>query len=134
MIARSADARLLLWRRAQACAVFVAVVLHTLGGQPAGAAQAVSLSNPFNDDLLKLSPEDRAAKLAAYLGFWCIGSKPFLMGVTQSGPAMGYAYWSLECAGANSYVIQISPNGKGAAMECRILKENGDGRECYKTF
>jgi hypothetical protein len=90
--------------------------------------------NLYNEELLKLSPDERAAKLAAYLGFWCVGAKPFLMGVTKNGPSTGYAYWSLECVGAKSYAIQITPDGKGDAIECEALKSAGQGRECYKTF
>jgi len=100
----------------------------------APAATAALPYNFYNEELLKLTPEERAAKLAAYLGFWCIGSKPFLMGVTKSGPSAGFAYWSLECVGTNSYAIQIAPDGKGDAIECKALKTNGGGRECYKTF
>ena len=81
-----------------------------------------------------MPPADQAAKLAAHLGLGCIGIKPFFMGVTKTGQAKGYAYWSVTCAGANSYMIQISPNGQGAAVDCRMLKEQGEGRECYKTF
>jgi hypothetical protein len=82
----------------------------------------------------RLPPADQAAKLASHLGLGCIGIKPFFMGVTKTGQAKGYAYWSVTCAGANSYMIQISPNGQGAAVDCRMLKEQGEGRECYKTF
>ncbi|HVH79478.1 MAG TPA: hypothetical protein VM782_08825 [Stellaceae bacterium] len=90
--------------------------------------------NRFNDELMKLPPEQRAAKLAEHLGLWCIGTNPFFMGVTKSGQAKGYAYWSLTCAGSGSYMIQITPDGKGAALDCRVLKQQGEGRECYKTF
>ena len=83
---------------------------------------------------MKLAPQERAAKLADHLGVWCIGTKPFYMGMTKEGAAKGYAYWSLTCAGADSYVIQISPDGKGAATDCKTLKKGGEGRECYKTF
>ena len=104
-------------------------------GMPAAAgAQAPILENKYNDELLKLSPEERATKLAAYLGFFCVGTKPFYMGMTKAGPARGYAYWSLECAGARSYAIQIAPSGKGEAIDCNELKAAGQGRECYKTF
>jgi hypothetical protein len=54
--------------------------------------------------------------------------------VTKTGKAKGYAYWSVTCAGANSYMIQISPEGQGAAVDCQMLKTQGEGRECYKTF
>jgi hypothetical protein len=56
------------------------------------------------------------------------------MGVTQTGAARGYAYWSIECAGGDSYAIQIDLDGGGAATDCRALKATGSGRECFKKF
>ena len=81
-----------------------------------------------------MKPEARAAKLAGFVGPTCIGTDPFLMGVTKSGRAKGYAYWSLKCAGAQSYMIQLTPAGMAAAVDCQTLKQNGEGRECFKTF
>ena len=94
----------------------------------------ITADNPYNDELLKLSPQEQAAKLAAHLGLWCIGTRPFLMGVTKSGPAKGYAYWNVECAGGRSFMVQITPDGLGAAVDCATLKANGEGRECYRAF
>jgi hypothetical protein len=31
-------------------------------------------------------------------------------------------------------MIQLTPDGTGEAIDCQTLKENGLGRECYKTF
>jgi hypothetical protein len=90
--------------------------------------------NRANDELLRLPPQERAAKLADHLGVWCIGTNPFFMGMTKEGRAKGYAYWSVTCAGGASYMIQITPGGRGAAVDCRTLKQGGEGRECYKTF
>jgi len=109
-----------------------AALCYILAGVPVAVAQTTD--NQYNDELLKLSPPEQAAKLAAHLGLWCIGTRPFLMGVTKTGPAKGYAYWNVECAGGQSYMIQIAPDGRGAAVDCRTLKENGEGRECYKAF
>jgi hypothetical protein len=106
----------------------------TTAAAPAPAPAAALPYNLYNEQLLKLTPDERAAKLAAYLGFWCVGSRPFLMGVTKNGPSAGFAYWSLECVGSKSYAIQIAPDGKGDAVECDALKNSGQGRECYKTF
>jgi hypothetical protein len=105
---------------------------YAFAGSPVAVAQTTD--NQYNDELLKLSPQEQAAKLAAHLGLWCIGTRPFLMGVTKTGPAKGYAYWSVECAGGQSFMIQITPGGLGAAVDCATLKENGEGRECYKAF
>jgi hypothetical protein len=90
--------------------------------------------NKYSDELLKLPPPEQAAKLAGHLGLWCVGTKPFYMGETKSGPGKGYAYWSITCAGTNSYMVQITPDGVGAAVDCNTLKAQGKGRECYKTF
>jgi hypothetical protein len=112
----------------------VLALLSTVVGSTFATAQTPPSLNKYNDELLKLSPQEQASKLAAHLGLWCIGTRPFLMGVTKDGPAKGYAYWSIECAGGQSYMIQIAPDGRGAAVDCRTLKENGEGRECYKAF
>ncbi len=109
----------------------LAAVLCGLAGLPAAAQ---TTDNKYNDELLQLSPQEQAAKLADHLGLWCIGTRPFLMGVTKTGPAKGYAYWSVQCAGGKAYMIQITPDGRGAAIDCATLKANGEGRECYKTF
>lgn len=90
--------------------------------------------NPVNDELLKLPPEQQAAKLADHLGVWCIGTKPFYMGMTKAGRARGYAYWSLTCAGAKDYLIQLEPDGHGEVTDCATFKAGGQGRECYRTF
>jgi hypothetical protein len=111
-----------------------AAILHALSGPTAGAAGTASSGNPVTDQLIKLSPADQAARLADFLGDWCIGTKPFLMGVTKEGPSKGYAYWSLECVGNKSYAIQITPIGQKTAIDCDELKESGKGRECYKPF
>jgi hypothetical protein len=112
----------------------VAAMLNAIVGMTLAVAQTPLSGNKYNDELLKLSPQEQAAKLAQHLGLWCVGTKPFAMGVTKEGPAKGYAYWSVECAGGQSYMIQIAPDGRGAAVDCKTLKANGDGRECYKTF
>jgi hypothetical protein len=105
-------------------------------GSAGGLAQVAPppSDNSYNDDLRKLPPEEQAAKLAEHLGLWCIGTKPFFMGETKGGKAKGYAYWSVTCAGSGSYMVQITPDGQGAALDCRVLKAQGQGRECYKTF
>ena len=123
--------------RISALAAFLcAVSLCAIVGSTAAIAQVAPSpsANRYNDQLLKLLPAQQAAKLAEHLGLWCIGTNPFFMGMTKSGPAKGYAYWSVTCAGSQSYMIQITPAGQGAAIDCRTLKEQGEGRECYKTF
>jgi hypothetical protein len=123
------------YRKSRARAL-AAVLLYGLAGSTVGVAQVAPApsENTYNDQLLKLPPEGRATALSNHLGMWCIGTKPFYMGMTKAGTAKGYAYWSITCAGGQSYMIQITPDGKGAAIDCATLKQNGQGRECYKTF
>ena len=110
-------------------------ILYSLAGSVVGAAQVATPENRFNDELMHLQPDEQAKKLADNLGVWCIGTKPFFMGITKEGKAKGYAYWSLTCAGTGSYMIQITPTGQGsAAFDCQMLKQQGEGRECYKAF
>jgi hypothetical protein len=122
-----------LWRLMRRGADSAAVVFF-LVGPGLGAARAVEVTNPYSDELLRLPPNARAAALARRLGLWCIGSNPFLMGVTQTGPAKGYAYWSLDCAGSKSYAIQIAPDGAAVVIDCDTLKTHGGGRECFHKF
>jgi hypothetical protein len=103
-------------------------------GPTAGLAQSGSGENRYSEQLLHMSPQDQASKLADHLGVWCIGTRPFYMGMTKTGSAKGYAYWNVTCAGGQSYMIQLTPEGQGAAIDCKTLKEQGQGRECYKTF
>lgn len=103
---------------------------------PAGLAQVApkASDNTYNDQMLRMKPEEQAAKLASFLGMWCIGTRPFYMGSTKAGPAKGYAYWNVTCAGGKSYLVQLQPDGTGAATDCETLKRQGQGRECYKSF
>jgi hypothetical protein len=111
------------------------VILYALVGSAVSAAQVATPENHFNDELMRLQPDEQASKLADHLGVWCIGTKPFFMGMTKTGKAKGYAYWSVTCAGSGSYMIQITPSGQGsAAIDCETLKQSGEGRECYKAF
>jgi hypothetical protein len=109
------------------------VVFCWAAGLTAVLAQAPA-ENRYNEELLHMSPQEQASKLADHLGVWCIGTRPFYMGMTKSGRAQGYAYWSVTCAGGQSYMVQITPQGQGAAIDCKSLKEAGEGRECYKAF
>src|ERR1700722_10024549 len=88
-----------------AARALAAVFFYGVVGATAGVAQVAPApsDNPFNDQLLKLSTEQRGAARANHLGMWCIGVKPFYMGMTKGGAAKGYAYWSITCAGGQSY-------------------------------
>jgi hypothetical protein len=115
-------------------AVFVVSLLCWLAGGSAGSAQPATPENNYNEQMLRMTPQQQAAKLASFLGLWCVGTQPFYMGMTKSGAAKGYAYWSITCAGGKSYFVQLQPDGTGAAADCAVLKAQGEGRECYKTF
>jgi hypothetical protein len=98
------------------------------------AAIAAGSGNPMTDRLLAEPESRRSEILATLVRHNCVGTQAFLMGVTASGRARGYAYWSVACQNGQSYVIQIRPDKKGTALveDCRILR--GTGRECFKQF
>ena len=122
------------WRRVvRGGTAVVVAVLYYLTGHVV-VAQNSAPENRYSTRLSRLSQATQAAELAAYVGFTCIGTKPFLMGVTKEGPAKGYAYWSVQCAGGKSFMIQMSPDGAVDPIDCQTLKQNGQGRECYKAF
>ena len=99
--------------------------------QPVAATRSV---NPANDELLRLSPSDQAAKLAHAVSQWCIGTEAFPMGVTASGKAKGYAYWSLRCADGSTWAVQVDPRAGVTAMDCENFKADAPGKECFKKF
>lgn len=99
--------------------------------QRVAAPQSV---NPANDELLRLSPADQAAKLAHAVNQWCIGTEAFPMGVTASGKAKGYAYWSLRCADGSVWAVQIDPRANVTALDCETFARDAPGKECFKKF
>ena len=110
-------------------AVLLVTVLIVVGS---GSAQAAGSGNKTNDNLLALSPDRRATSLANSLGQGCAGTSAFPMGVTRTGAAKGFAYWSVRCKDGRSFAVQISPDGKAIATDCRSLE--GTGKECFKKF
>jgi hypothetical protein len=96
------------------------------------AALAAGSGNSAHDALLGMSAEQRAKSLANGIGHGCVGTSAFPMGVTGSGAAKGFAYWSIRCKGGRSFVVQISPDGKAIATDCQSLQ--GTGKECFKIF
>jgi hypothetical protein len=108
------------------------LVAASAGATPAGAAGP---GNPRNERLLAMTEAQQARALGGGLhGQGCIGDAAFPMGVTASGRAKGYAYWSVHCKNGKSYVVQIPPNSKAPiiAEDCKVLE--GTGRECFKKF
>jgi hypothetical protein len=109
-------------------------VAALLAAALASATAGAAAKNAYNDALLRMKPADRAARLAQIVGYWCVGTNTFFMGLAQQGPEAGYAYWSLACLNSGSYAIQIDPNGQWAAITCEQLAAEGQGRECFKKF
>lgn len=90
--------------------------------------------NPTNDDLVRLAPPERAARLAAAVGNWCIGTETFLMGVLTSDPGAGNAYWSLRCADGGTWAVQVDKYGAVTAIDCASFNTVAVGKECFKKF
>jgi hypothetical protein len=113
---------------------FRIVLLALVAGGAPWAAVAAGSGNPMTDRLLAEPDSRRTEILANLVRHDCVGTQAFLMGVTASGRARGYAYWSVGCQNGHSYVIQIRPDKKGTAIveDCRVLR--GTGRECFKQF
>jgi hypothetical protein len=116
----------------------LALAFSALAMNPAGA-QLVAPGglphlNPANEELLKLSPPERAETLARAISRWCIGTEAFLMGVIGAGPGRGNAYWSLRCADGTTWAIQIDPGAGATAIGCDEFAAAGGGRECFKEF
>ena len=98
-----------------------------------GAAVAAGSGNPMTDRLLA-QPENRRIQILSAGIKGCVGTRAFLMGVTQSGRYKGTAYWSLACADGRNLAIQISADKKGTSFvgDCSMLQ--GTGRECFQKF
>ena len=96
-----------------------------------GAVAAEGTGSAANDHLLSLPPEEQAKVLTKGIK-GCEGEAPFPMGVTTSGKAKGYAYWSVRCKDGRSFAVQITPKSQASAVDCRALE--GTGRECFKKF
>jgi len=99
----------------------------------AGAAAAAP-RNDFSEQLERMKPAERAARLAETVGFWCVGTETFLMGVADQGPEEGNAYWSVACLNGTSFAIQIDPLGRPVTIPCNVLADTGKGKECFKKF
>lgn len=105
-----------------------------VSGAALTAAGAAGSENSRNDRLLALPQAQVAQALGNSFHRGCTGIEAFPMGVTASGHARGYAYWSIRCKNGKSYVVQIPPNPKSPPMvaDCSVLQ--GTGHECFKKF
>ena len=96
-----------------------------------GALAAGGSGNSVNDGLLAMSPDQQATMLTKGIK-GCVGESPFPMGVTATGKAKGYAYWSVRCKDGRSFAVQIAPDAQAVVVDCRLLQANG--KECFKKF
>jgi hypothetical protein len=96
------------------------------------AAYSAGSGNKINDRLLSMSPAEQAQTIAHNVGQNCVGTEAFPMGVTTTGKAKGFAYWSVRCKDGRSFALQIAPNGDIFVADCQVLKANG--KECFKKF
>ena len=103
----------------------------TVGGLGSGALAAEGSGNSANDNLLAMSPDQQAKTLTKGIK-GCVGESPFPMGVTATGKAKGYAYWSVRCKDGRSFAVQITPKLQATAVDCKALE--GSGKECFKKF
>jgi hypothetical protein len=97
------------------------------------SAMAADPKNATNERLLAAPPSEQAEVLTKSIK-GCAGTSAFPMGVTATGKARGFAYWSVRCQDGRSFVIQIAPDVKGtvAIADCQALQ--GTGKECFKKF
>jgi fructose-1,6-bisphosphatase/inositol monophosphatase family enzyme len=113
---------------------WLALTLLLIAAGGAGAERKVAPDNPANAKLLKMAPAERTAELARVVGHWCIGAEAFPMGMTRSGRAAGFAYWSLRCADGSAWAVQIDPLGEVTAMDCAHFNAAAAPKECFKKF
>jgi hypothetical protein len=121
------------WPMGLLALAFSALALNPAGAEPVSPSGSGSL-NPANEELLSLSPPERAEKLARSISQWCIGTETFLMGIIGAGPGKGNAYWSLRCADGTQWAIQIDPEAGATAIGCDEFKNAAPGKECFKKF
>lgn len=110
--------------------LLLAALLAAGSGLTAMAAGGGS-GNSANDSLLAMPPDQQAEMLTKGIK-GCVGTSPFPMGVTTTGKAKGYAYWSVRCKDGRSFAVQITPKSQATAAECKELE--GSGKECFKKF
>jgi len=115
--------------------IVLALALALLPASVASAAErSGGVGNPVNAKLMGMKPAERAAELAKAVQHWCVGTEAFPMGVTRTGPAAGYAYWSLRCADGSAWAVQIDPLGELTAMDCAHFNAAAAPKECFKRF
>jgi hypothetical protein len=107
------------------------LVALVVAGSSLGALAAEGSGNSTNDGLLAMSPDQQAKMLTKGIK-GCVGESPFPMGVTATGKAKGYAYWSVRCKDGRSFAVQITPGSRASAVDCKALE--GTGKECFKKF
>src|SRR6266446_8449274 len=104
----------------------VLLLAGLMAAGPGTAAMAAGPNNPIHERLLAAPPDQQAEVLTKGIK-GCAGSSAFPMGVTTSGKAKGYAYWSVRCADGRSFAVQIAPDAKAPwiAADCAALQGTG---------
>ncbi len=96
------------------------------------ALAAPAFANEGHQLLLSQSKAERAITLAGILqtsGKACAEvSRSFLQGTDENRAA----YWNAECAGGETYVIQIPVSNQTRVLECKIMAMIGV--ECFTRF
>jgi hypothetical protein len=108
------------------------LLLAALMATGPAVAQKAGTGNRVNDRLLSMPAAEQAATIAHNVGQNCEGTEAFPMGVTTTGKAKGFAYWSVRCKDGRSFAIQIAPNAEIVVVDCQLLKANG--KECFRKF
>jgi hypothetical protein len=98
---------------------------------PGTAAVAADAKNAANERLLAAPPDQQAQVLTKGIK-GCAGTSAFPMGMTTTGKAKGFAYWSVRCHDGRSFAVQLAPDAKMTAVDCKALE--GSGKECFKKF
>jgi hypothetical protein len=110
----------------------VLLIAAALSAAATLAAHSAGSGNQVNDRLLSMPAAERTATIAHNVDQTCVGVEAFPMGVTTTGKAKGFAYWSVRCKDGRSFAIQIAPSGETFVADCQTLKANG--KECFKKF
>jgi hypothetical protein len=107
------------------------LLMALIAAGPGIVAMAADAKNATNERLLAATPVEQAQVLTKDIK-GCAGTSAFPMGMTMTGKAKGFAYWSVRCQDGRSFAVQISPDAKMAIVDCKALE--GSGKECFKKF
>lgn len=110
------------------------VMVALVSGGP-GTAAGAAPRNPAHEALAAMSEIDRSEALAIFVegsGHACpTVARTFFQGLDTGGNAI----WNVECAGGQSYVVEIKNDRGGSTyvINCRTLYAAGGG-VCFKRL